>query len=239
MGRPLEAEGRFDRGPRRSAGRGRSRHPGAVPPRRRAPSHCGTRRPASRRRRTSSVSRPEMMTTDRFEGSVHGESPCLVEPAGPVWRRNLIGSLRQVRRPLQSSDERGPLWPIVNVIGASGSDGFARRCSAPTTASCQPRVLSSAWLRRRRPAKTSWSPAWRVLWRARCPWRQANTCRSAPRRTPSRRISSESSTSLPTEPQAEEDELTGIYVRRGLEPELARTVAQQLTAKGRVGCPCA
>jgi vacuolar iron transporter family protein len=37
---------------------------------------------------------------------------------------------------------------------------------------------------------------------------------------------------LATEPQAEEDELTGIYVRRGLEPELARTVAQQLTAKG-------
>jgi vacuolar iron transporter family protein len=37
---------------------------------------------------------------------------------------------------------------------------------------------------------------------------------------------------LATEPQAEEDELTGIYVRRGLAPELARTVAQQLTAKG-------
>jgi vacuolar iron transporter family protein len=37
---------------------------------------------------------------------------------------------------------------------------------------------------------------------------------------------------LATEPQAEEDELTGIYVRRGLEPELARTVARQLMAKG-------
>ena len=37
---------------------------------------------------------------------------------------------------------------------------------------------------------------------------------------------------LATEPQAEEDELTRIYVRRGLEPTLARTVAQQLTAKG-------
>jgi VIT1/CCC1 family predicted Fe2+/Mn2+ transporter len=37
---------------------------------------------------------------------------------------------------------------------------------------------------------------------------------------------------LATEPQAEEDELTGIYVRRGLEPELARTVARQLTASG-------
>ena len=37
---------------------------------------------------------------------------------------------------------------------------------------------------------------------------------------------------LATEPQAEEDELTGIYERRGLEPDLARMVAQQLTAKG-------
>ena len=37
---------------------------------------------------------------------------------------------------------------------------------------------------------------------------------------------------LATQPQAEEDELTGIYARRGLEPELARTVARQLMAKG-------
>ena len=37
---------------------------------------------------------------------------------------------------------------------------------------------------------------------------------------------------LATEPQAEEEELTSIYVRRGLVPELSRTVAQQLTAKG-------
>jgi VIT1/CCC1 family predicted Fe2+/Mn2+ transporter len=37
---------------------------------------------------------------------------------------------------------------------------------------------------------------------------------------------------LAAEPQAEEDELTGIYVGRGLAPDLARTVARQLTAKG-------
>jgi vacuolar iron transporter family protein len=36
---------------------------------------------------------------------------------------------------------------------------------------------------------------------------------------------------LVTQPQAEEDELTGIYARRGLEPELARTVARRLMAK--------
>lgn len=37
---------------------------------------------------------------------------------------------------------------------------------------------------------------------------------------------------LDEDPAAEEDELTGIYVRRGLEPELARTVAVQLMRKG-------
>lgn len=37
---------------------------------------------------------------------------------------------------------------------------------------------------------------------------------------------------LATQPEAEEDELAGIYVGRGLEPELARAVARQLMAKG-------
>jgi VIT1/CCC1 family predicted Fe2+/Mn2+ transporter len=37
---------------------------------------------------------------------------------------------------------------------------------------------------------------------------------------------------LAAQPEAEEDELTSIYVRRGLEPALARTVARQLTASG-------
>jgi vacuolar iron transporter family protein len=36
---------------------------------------------------------------------------------------------------------------------------------------------------------------------------------------------------LATQPAAEEDELTDIYQRRGLDPELARAVAQQLMAK--------
>ncbi len=37
---------------------------------------------------------------------------------------------------------------------------------------------------------------------------------------------------LATQPQAEEDELTAIYADRGLEADLARTVARQLMAKG-------
>jgi len=36
---------------------------------------------------------------------------------------------------------------------------------------------------------------------------------------------------LAAQPEAEEDELTAIYVRRGLAPELARIVARQLMAK--------
>ncbi len=36
---------------------------------------------------------------------------------------------------------------------------------------------------------------------------------------------------LATQPKAEEDELTAIYVQRGLDRDLARTVARQLTAK--------
>jgi vacuolar iron transporter family protein len=37
---------------------------------------------------------------------------------------------------------------------------------------------------------------------------------------------------LAADPQAEEQELAGIYERRGLEAELAKTVARQLTARG-------
>jgi VIT1/CCC1 family predicted Fe2+/Mn2+ transporter len=40
---------------------------------------------------------------------------------------------------------------------------------------------------------------------------------------------------LAHEPQAELNELTMIYVRRGLDPSLARTVAEQLSARDRLG----
>src|SRR6266550_3715286 len=40
---------------------------------------------------------------------------------------------------------------------------------------------------------------------------------------------------LATEPEAEERELAGIYVHRGVEPELARTVAEQLMAHDALG----
>jgi VIT1/CCC1 family predicted Fe2+/Mn2+ transporter len=38
-------------------------------------------------------------------------------------------------------------------------------------------------------------------------------------------------TELATQPQEEEDELTGIYAQRGLQPDLARTVARELMSK--------
>jgi VIT1/CCC1 family predicted Fe2+/Mn2+ transporter len=40
---------------------------------------------------------------------------------------------------------------------------------------------------------------------------------------------------LAAQPKAEEDELTGIYVKRGLDIDLARTVARQLMAKDALG----
>jgi VIT1/CCC1 family predicted Fe2+/Mn2+ transporter len=40
---------------------------------------------------------------------------------------------------------------------------------------------------------------------------------------------------LASDPAAEEDELAGIYVGRGLEPSLARSVAQQLMARDALG----
>jgi len=42
-------------------------------------------------------------------------------------------------------------------------------------------------------------------------------------------------TELATQPKAEEDELTDIYVRRGLAADLARTVARELMAKDALG----
>jgi vacuolar iron transporter family protein len=42
-------------------------------------------------------------------------------------------------------------------------------------------------------------------------------------------------TELATQPKAEEDELAGIYVSRGLQPELARTVARQLMKRDALG----
>jgi VIT1/CCC1 family predicted Fe2+/Mn2+ transporter len=42
-------------------------------------------------------------------------------------------------------------------------------------------------------------------------------------------------TELAAQPKAEEDELAGIYVQRGLQPELARTVARQLMKRDALG----
>jgi vacuolar iron transporter family protein len=42
-------------------------------------------------------------------------------------------------------------------------------------------------------------------------------------------------TELATDPEAEERELTAIYVQRGLDPALAKTVAHQLTAHDALG----
>ena len=75
------------------------------------------------------------------------------------------------------------------------------------------------------------SPEWRAWLRARCRWRPGSTCRSALRPTPSEPDLALEKRELAAQPKAEEEELAAIYVRRGLDRDLAHTVAHQLMAK--------
>ena len=65
----------------------------------------------------------------------------------------------------------------------------------------------------------------------RCRWRRASTCRSAHKRLPKMPIWDANTGKLAEQPQAELDELTDIYVKRGVTPALARRAAEQMTAK--------
>ena len=55
-------------------------------------------------------------------------------------------------------------------------------------------------------------------------------CRSAPNVTPNRQCSTREGQELKLQPDAEMDELTGLYEARGLSPQTARQVATELTA---------
>ena len=101
---------------------------------------------------------------------------------------------------------------------------------ARTTASYRRPASSSASRRPMRPATTSWSPASPGWSPGRCRWPPASTSRSAPRRTPNRPTSPANAKNSPTDQSAELAELTAIYVARGLDPSLAKQVAEQLTA---------
>ena len=121
---------------------------------------------------------------------------------------------------------------LASSIALIGSAGFARQCSAPTTGSFRRPASSSASRRRTQGSRTSCSQASPDWSRARCRWPPANTSPSAPRPTPSARTwSCERKRARDRTQAAEENELTSIYVQRGLDPALARTVAQQLMAK--------
>ena len=68
-----------------------------------------------------------------------------------------------------------------------------------------------------------------------CRWPPASTCRYDRKRTPSRRIFKLERSELGTDDQFEHQELEAIYVGRGLDPALAKQVADQLMAYDALG----
>ena len=78
------------------------------------------------------------------------------------------------------------------------------------------------------PGSPAWSPA-------RCRWPPASTCRSARRPTPRRPTSSASASSSPPTPSSSARNWRRSTSKRGLEPALARQVADQLMAHDALG----
>ena len=125
---------------------------------------------------------------------------------------------------------RDELLPSRETPNGAVSAGYARRFSAQTTELFRRRVLSSASPRHMRPARISWSQVWPGWSPVRCRWRLVNTFRSAPRRIPSEPISPSNEENSRQIHQGSLLELTRIYETRGLDPSLAKQVAEQLTA---------
>ena len=122
-----------------------------------------------------------------------------------------------------------------NDTAQDASAGCARRYWARTTASFQHRVWCSVSQPRMRLTATYWSqgsPAW---WLGRCRWLPASTCLSTHRRTPNRPNSNLERAELKADDKGEHKELAAIYVARGLDPSLAKQVAQQLMAHDALG----
>ena len=68
-----------------------------------------------------------------------------------------------------------------------------------------------------------------------CRWRLENTCPCTPKQTPKRQISISKRKELGRDDEAEHRELAQIYVARGLDPSLAKQVAEQLMAHDALG----
>ena len=75
-------------------------------------------------------------------------------------------------------------------------------------------------------------PAW---WLGRCRWLPVSTCLSTHRQTPKKPTSSLSERNSKADNKGEHKELAAIYVARGLDPALAKQVAQQLMVHDAIG----
>ncbi|CTP99774.1 hypothetical protein BN1200_1030001 [Klebsiella variicola] len=102
----------------------------------------------------------------------------------------------------------------------------------------QPPAWCSAW-RLQIPALRAccWpvSPGWLL---APCRWQQGNMFRYHPRRIRKPPRLPKEKSELDADYQGEVRELTSLYIQRGVEPALARQVAEQLMAKDRPGGSC-
>src|SRR3546814_17976714 len=114
------------------------------------------------------------------------------------------------------------------------SAGSARRSLAPMTVSFPQEASLSASPLRERTDQASSLPASRRLSPAPCRWPPANMSRSARRPIPRRDLARETA-ELTTQPGLERQELADIYMARGLDPDLALKVADQLMADEALG----
>jgi vacuolar iron transporter family protein len=83
--------------------------------------------------------------------------------------------------------------------------------------------------------RTYWSQGWRAWWLVLCRWLPVSTCLSTHRQTPNRPNSSWSARNSKQTDKGEHKELMAIYVARGLDPSLAKQVADQLMVHDSLG----
>ena len=122
-----------------------------------------------------------------------------------------------------------------NDTAPDASAGFAPRSWARTTASCPRRAWCSASRPRRRRTRTSWwrgSPGWSP---APCRWRAGEYVSVHSQADTEKAEIERERAELKDDPKGERQELAAIYMSRGLDPSLARQVADQLTAHDALG----
>lgn len=123
----------------------------------------------------------------------------------------------------------------MNGTTPHASTGFAPLFLVQTTGSSRQRASFWASPPRAPGGRRFWWPAWRASWLARSRWPAGEYVSVSSQADTERADLARERSELATDLAAEEQELAAIYIRRGLEPALARTVAQQLMAHDALG----